>query len=68
MLYKTSIFILPKLEDKWPKPEVEKLSVALMATRGRISNAPISRIVRNTFANIYAKFGAFIPKGNDFTG
>ena len=36
-----------------------------MATRGRISNVPISRIVRNTFANIYAKFGAFITNGND---
>ena len=38
-----------------------------MATRGRISIAPISRIVLNTFVNIYAKFGAFIPKGNNST-
>ena len=36
-----------------------------MATRGRISIGPISRIVLHTFVNIYAKFGAFITNGND---
>ena len=44
-----------------------RMRCGAMATRGRISNVPISRIVRNTFANIYAKFGAFITNGNDST-
>ena len=45
-----------------------RMRCGAMATRGRISIAPISRIFLITFVNIYAKFGAFITNGNDFTG